>query len=84
VPTVVALRGDADGIWASETNEFRLTSYRRRTNASAIVVRDRKSEFGSDKVGRILPKLFDEGMSGYAKTFDGQTWRVYSLVEHSE
>ena len=80
-PAVIALREDAQGIWSSGTQEFRLASLRNRTVAEVLVVRNRNSGLGSDRIGRIFPTLYDNGASGYRLTYDGARWRVYEASD---
>lgn len=84
IPSAITLRGNASGFWSRESDDFRRASLRRRTNASILIVRNRKSKFGSDGVGRIFPSLFDDGLTGYERTFDSKEWRAYSLKEVNE
>ncbi|WP_239805447.1 hypothetical protein [Croceicoccus hydrothermalis] len=76
-PAVIALRGDPDGIWTSEDRPFTLASLRGQTDAHMLVVRDSGSVYGSDRVGRIFPDLYDDGHPGYDLVYDGPRWRVY-------
>ena len=78
-PAVIALRNDATGVWSSGTQQFRLASLRNRTDADVLVVRNRASGLGSDRIGRIFPTLYDSGASGYRLAYDGARWRVYEL-----
>ncbi len=78
-PAVIALRNDAMGVWSSGTQQFRLASLRNRTDADVLVVRNRASGLGSDRIGRIFPTLYDSGASGYRLAYDGARWRVYEL-----
>ena len=78
-PAVIALREDAAGVWSSGTQQFRTASIRGRTDASTLVVRNRESDYGSDRVGRIFPTLYEKGLPGYRLHYDGARWRVYEL-----
>lgn len=82
-PAVVALRGNATGIWNSATDQFRFATIRGRTDADVIVVRTREAANGADRVGRAFPQLYEDGMSGYRLRHDGSRWRVYEAMTES-
>ncbi len=77
-PAVIAERGTAFGVLTQTTPEFRFAALRQRTAATVIVVRNRNSVFGSDRIGRVFPDAYDKGFEGYTPIFDGKNWRVYS------
>ncbi|PEQ10494.1 hypothetical protein B2G71_21955 [Novosphingobium sp. PC22D] len=80
-PAVVALRGRAAGIFSAETQAFQLAGLGSGGDAKVLVVRNHASSFGSDRIGRMFPELYDLGRPGYVRVFDSERWRVYARRE---
>ncbi|MBW4331985.1 hypothetical protein KY084_14025 [Stakelama sp. CBK3Z-3] len=80
-PLVVAARGRASGIWSAETPQFQLAGLRGKSDAAILVVRNRESRLGSDRVGRLFPDLYERGRPGYRRIYDSDRWRAYARVE---
>lgn len=78
-PAVIAERGSARGIWSSSTEEFRLAGMQQRTDAKTLVVQNRAVSLGNDRVSRVFPALYDEGLPGYERIYDSEQWRIYAL-----
>jgi hypothetical protein len=79
-PIVVAERGSVDGISSASSETFQMKVLLRDFNDNVLVVRSSRSSVGSDRLGRALPTLFDDGMPGYRLLFDGATWRAYKAI----
>ncbi len=79
-PVVIAERGSVAGIWSAATENFQLKVLLRNFNDNILVVRSSASVLGSDRLGRAIPTLFDDGMPGYRLFFDGPTWRAYKAI----
>lgn len=79
IPSVVALRGSAKGIWTADSLPFQLSALRQTVDADMIIVRDPQSAQGSDRVGRLFPQIYDQGYPGYARIYTGERWRIYEL-----
>jgi membrane protein XagC len=79
-PIVVAERGSVAGITSASSESFQMKVLLRDFDDNVLVVRSSRSSVGSDRLGRALPTLFDDGMPGYRLLFDGTTWRAYKAV----
>ncbi|MCJ2188865.1 hypothetical protein [Novosphingobium beihaiensis] len=80
-PAVIALRGNAQGIWSADTTQFRIAALSKTIDARMIVVRNPHSALGGGRVARNFPRLYDEGHPGYHRLFDSGRWRIYVASE---
>ncbi|WP_300379114.1 hypothetical protein [Henriciella sp.] len=53
-PSVVALRGEATGMWTADTTQFQFAGLQSIPKANIVVVRGSDSGYGVDRVGRIF------------------------------
>lgn len=78
-PGVVAARGSAVGIDASNSDAFQLAILTHRLSSEYVVVRNAEAREGADALGQAFPELFSHGAVDYRMIYDSPTWRIYQL-----
>lgn len=78
-PAVIAERGTTRGIWSAGSPEFHLAALSGRSEAKTVVVQNRDAGLGSDRVGQMLPEVYESGLEGFREIYTGERWRVFAL-----
>ncbi len=80
---VITARGDAKGLELSFSYAFKTAMRERSPSVSQIAVPDPGTIRGKrDKLNVRYPHLYEHGMKGFVRVYDGGGWRVYRQKQH--
>lgn len=78
----IVARGDARGLVLPYSMAYKLALRSRTPDIEQIVVADPASGAGTrDAITQRFRALYDNGMPGYQRVYDGAPWRVYRRVD---
>jgi hypothetical protein len=76
---VIAARGSATQLDLTFTNGFKAGVNSGKPKSRFIAVPDPATQRGrADQLNRRFPRLYEEGLPGYARVYDHEGWRVYA------
>jgi hypothetical protein len=79
-PGVVDLCGTAKGLVVAGEPDFDLQIQSRRLTSAFVLVGLSEATTVLDRIAHTFPDLYEHGVDGYERLFDGGGWRLYGRV----